>query len=111
MDLSGRTLWQVGAGDTERSYDQLCIDFDVMIAGPGELGTYEESRYAQLGDIRNSLRRFCRKARQGDIVLLRLGTGDVRGVGEIADDAAEWLDAFSDVGCGGAVDAVLGMAR
>jgi hypothetical protein len=97
MDLSGRTLWQVGAGDTDRSYGPVCLDFDVMIAGPGEPGIYEESRYAHLGDIRNSLRRFCQEARRGDIVLLRLGTGEVLGVGEIADDAAEWLDAFADV--------------
>jgi hypothetical protein len=97
MDLTGKTLWQVGAGDTERSYGDICIKFDVMIAGPGEPGAYEEERYAHLGDIRNSLRRFCKEARRGDIVLLRLGTGDVLGVGEISDDAAEWLDAFADV--------------
>lgn len=97
MDLKGRTLWQVGAGDTDRSYGHICIDYDVMIAGPGEPGAYEESRYAHLGDIRNSLRRFCREARGGDIVLLRLGTGDVLAVGEIVGDAAEWLDAFADV--------------
>jgi len=97
MDLTGKTLWQVGAGDTERSYGDICIKFDVMIAGPGEIGTYDEERYAHLGDIRNSLRRFCKEARRGDIVLLRLGTGDVLAVGEISDDAAEWLDAFADV--------------
>lgn len=97
MDLTGKTLWQVGAGDTDRSYGHLCINFDVMIAGPGDPGAYEESRYAHLGDIRNSLRRFCKEARRGDVVLLRLGTGDVLAVGEVADDAAEWLDAFADV--------------
>ena len=97
MDLNGKTLWQVGAGDTDRSYGHICIGFDVMIAGPGEPGIYEESRYAHLGDIRNSLRRFCGEARRGDIVLLRLGTGDVLAVGEVVDDAAEWLDAFADV--------------
>ena len=97
MDLADTTLWQVGAGDTDRSYGDICIKFDVMIAGPGELGPYEEERYAHLGDIRNSLRRFCKEARRGDIVLLRLGTGDVLSVGEISDDAAEWVDAFADV--------------
>jgi hypothetical protein len=68
-----------------------------MIAGPGNLGPYEDKLYAHLGDIRNSLRRFCTKARRGDVVLLRLGTKDVLAVGEIADDAPEWLDAFGDV--------------
>jgi len=68
MDLAGRTLWQVGAGDTDRSYGEICKQFDVMIAGPGYLGRYEDSTYAQLGDIRNSLRRFCTEARTRCIV-------------------------------------------
>ena len=37
MDLTGKTLWQVGASDTERKYGPICIAFDVMIAGPGDL--------------------------------------------------------------------------
>lgn len=97
MDLTGRTLWQVGAGDTERSYGHICTKFDVMIAGPGNLGPYDDALYANLGDIRNSLRRFCREASRGDVVLLRLGTGEVLAVGEIADDSGECSEAFADV--------------
>lgn len=97
MDLVGKKLWQVGAGDTDRNYGKYCKQFDVMIAGPGDLGPYEDSLYAHLGDIRNSLRRFCTEACRGDVVLLRLGTKDVLAIGEIADDAPEWLDAFADV--------------
>src|SRR5260221_11777269 len=67
-----------------------------MIAGPGEPGAYEDARYAHVGDIRNSLRRFCAEARRGETALLRLGTGDVLAVGVIADDTAVWLDAFTD---------------
>ncbi|MDT3778979.1 hypothetical protein PJI16_15540 [Nitrospira sp. MA-1] len=93
MDLTGKTLWQVGAGDTDRSYGDICIKYDVMLAGPGELGEYEKACYAHLGHIR----RFCREALSGDIVLLRLGTGDILAVGEIVDDKAEWLKAFADV--------------
>lgn len=37
MDLTGKTLWQVGAGDTDRSYGDICIKYDVMLAGPGKL--------------------------------------------------------------------------
>lgn len=83
MDLAGRTLWQVGAGDTERSYGDICINFDVMLAGHG--------------DIEGSVRRFCNEAKRGDIVLLRLGTSDILAVGEIADDAHQSLEAFGDV--------------
>ncbi len=97
MDLSERPLWQIGAGDSDRSYGNICIKYDVMVAGPGDPGPYEESLYANFGDIRNSLRRFCKEARCGDIVLLRRGTGNVLAVGEIADEAAAWSDAFADV--------------
>jgi hypothetical protein len=97
MNLTGRSLWQVGAGDGERSYGKICTDFDAMIVGPGSPGPYEEARYSDHGDIRNSLRRFCTQARRDDVVILRLGTGDVLAVGEIADDNAEWLESFADV--------------
>jgi hypothetical protein len=93
MDLTGRTLWQVGAGDTDRSYGDLCIKHDVMIVGPGDPGSYEEKLYAKY----DSVRRFCKEARRNDIVLLRLGTGEVLAAGEIADDCATWLDTFGDV--------------
>lgn len=97
MNLSDRNFWQVGAGDTERSYGEICLKFDVMLAGPGWLGPYDESQYSSLGDIRHSLRRFCTEASRGDVVLLRLGVGDVLAVGVIADDGAQWLEAFADV--------------
>lgn len=97
MDLSGRNLWQVGAGDTERSYADVCLRHGVMLIGPGRLGRYTEEAYAPLGDIRHSIRRFCLEARRGDVVLLRLGTGRVVAVGEIADDGADWHEAFCDV--------------
>lgn len=96
MDLASKTLWQVGAGDTDRSYGEYCKHFDVMIAGPGDPGPYEDSIYADVVN-RSSLRRFCTEARRGDIVALRLGTNRILAVGEIADDASEHLDAFSDI--------------
>jgi hypothetical protein len=97
VDLTGKTLWQVGAGDTERSYGPICLQHDVMIAGPGKLGRYDENLYAHVGEIRHSLRRFCKEAHRGDVVLLRLGTGKVLAVGEIADGGVDWLEAFADI--------------
>lgn len=97
MELNGRPLWQVGTGDTERSYADLCLAFDVMMVGPGKLGPFAEDLYADLGDIRNSIRRFYQEAHRGDLVLLRLGTGRVTAVGVIEDDHPEHLDTFGDV--------------
>ncbi len=97
MNIAEKKLWQVGAGDTERSYGKICKTFDVMIVGPGGPGPFEEARYSNQGDIRNSLRRFCVQAHRGDLVILRLGTGDVLALGEIADDQAGWCELFADV--------------
>jgi hypothetical protein len=53
--------------------------------------------YAPEGYNGNLLRRFYTKACRGDIVLLRLGTGEVLAIGEIADDQPAFLDEFADV--------------
>jgi hypothetical protein len=37
------------------------------------------------------------KTVRGDIVLLRLGTGRICSVGEVADDSPQWVDEFGDV--------------
>ncbi len=95
MQLGTQKLWQIGAGDTERDYADLCQRWDVMLAGPGRLGPYSPEAYASLDD--NNLRRFYVDAKRGDAVLLRLGTGRVVALGEIADDAPMWLPAFGDV--------------
>lgn len=97
MKLQGRKLWQVGAGDSERDYHRICLAFDVMIAGPGNEGPYAPGRYAGYGDIDNSLRRMCLEARQGDVVLLRIGTGRIHAVGVVADDEPGWSELFADV--------------
>ena len=104
MDLAGKSLWQVGAGDTERSYGEYCRQFDVMIAGPGDPGPYEDSIYADVVN-RSSLRRFCNiryalHGRLGDEFKL-----------EAYLKILNLRDSYPVLGCAGAVEAVLGMAR
>jgi hypothetical protein len=96
MDIKGKQVWQVGAGDTDRNYGNVCLKYDVMVVGPGRPGPYTEELYAEAGDIKNSIRRFY-EAVKGDIVLLRIGTGEVLAVGEIVDENPLWLEAFGDV--------------
>jgi hypothetical protein len=96
MDIKGKRVWQVGAGDTERNYGEVCLRHDVMIVGPGTLGPYSEDVYAHYGDIKNSIRRFY-EAERGDIVLLRIGTGQVLAAGVLADDQPQCLEVFGDV--------------
>ena len=96
MDTRNKRVWQVGAGDTNRNYGDVCLKHDVMIVGPGNLGPYTEELYAGYGDIKNSIRRFY-EADRGDIVLLRIGTGQVLAVGELADNQPQCLEVFGDV--------------
>ncbi|WP_157476446.1 hypothetical protein [Lysobacter sp. Root690] len=93
MDLTGRTLWQVGSGDAFRSYGDLCIKHDVMILGPGNPGRFESARYKDHGHVR----RFCKDVRRGDLVLLRHKTGDILAAGVVADDEAFWSESFADI--------------
>jgi hypothetical protein len=96
MDTKGRRVWQVGAGDTNRNYGDICLKYDVMIVGPGRSGPFTEELYADAGDIKNSIRRFY-GATKGDIILLRIGTGEILAVGELADEEPQWLEAFGDI--------------
>jgi len=33
MDIKGRTIWQIAAGDTDRSYANIFLDWDVIALG------------------------------------------------------------------------------
>lgn len=97
MELKGKGIWQVGAGDTEHSYGKIFVKYDLMAIGPGDDGLYDEKKYAYLGDIRNSIHRFYQNAKKNDIVILRLGTSRVLAVGLIADDKPSLMQEFGDV--------------
>ena len=101
MDIDGRTIWQQAAGDKDRDYVQVCLNFGVILNGPGENGRWPECRESLRQDgwskkkISN-LRLFCEEMAEGDIVVLRLGTDLVCAVGEIVGDY-EWHQEFGDV--------------
>lgn len=96
------TIWQQAAGDTNRDYSPLCMKWGVILNGPGQAGHWKEggeTRLRALGWSEHKLtdlRRFAEDMRPGDLVVLRLGTSKVCGVGRIVGDY-EWSDAFGDV--------------
>jgi len=101
MDVRSRTIWQVAAGDKDRDYSRILLDWDVIAIGPGEFGAWPECRQGILNagyEERQTtiLQRFCEDIKAGDLVVLRLGTMDVLGVGEVFGDY-EWLDDFGDI--------------
>jgi len=101
MDVEGRTIWQQAAGDTDRNYARICLNWDVILNGPGYAGGWPECRpRLQEGKVSSrkitDLRRFCQQVKDGDIIVLRLGTTDVLGVGEVVGEYT-WMEEFGDV--------------
>jgi len=89
MDIGTHKVWQVAAGDTNRNYADLCLNWDVILNGPGSEGPWPDccdslSRKWGLSQRKLSdIRRFAEEMEDGDIVLLRIGTADVLGVGVV----------------------------
>jgi len=101
MDIAGKTIWQQAAGDTDRDYSTLCLKWGVILNGPGYAGKWPDSKELLQKDRWSSrkitdLRRFAEEMRDGDLVVLRVGTADVLGVGQIVGPY-EWMDGFGDI--------------
>jgi hypothetical protein len=101
MDISNKTIWQQACGDTDRNYADICLKWDVILNGPGYAGRYPECDERLRKDNWSSrkvtdLKRFAVDMKDGDIVVLRLGTTDVLGVGVIIG-SYDWFEEFSDI--------------
>lgn len=88
MELFGserKNIWQVAAGDTNRNYVQTFVDWDVILNGPGDAGPWpgcvDELKNSWSSKKITDLKRFCEEIEDGDIIVLRVGTRDVYGVG------------------------------
>ena len=101
MDLGDKAIWQVAAGDTDRSYHDLCLRWDVILFGPGYRGPWPECKPGLTEDRWTTrkiglIRKFCETISPGDLIVLRLGTAEVYGVGEVVGDY-QWYDDLGDV--------------
>ncbi len=89
MDVNGKSLWQVAAGNgKETNYAKMCLDEGVIVFGPGRYGPWPDCRVPMLSDGWTTtkagiIKRFAEELRVGDVVVLRVGTQQVYGVGEI----------------------------
>ena len=115
MDTGSATIWQVAAGDTNHSYCDVCLDWDVICFGPGSSGSWPGCKAKLENDGWSTrkigqIRRFHEEIENGDFVVLRLGTSHVYGVGQVVDkcgepcvplvdpvDCCSWNDHFGDV--------------
>lgn len=102
MNLSGKTIWQVAAGDTDRNYADLCLCWDVVLNGPGSEGPWPECGQTLRKEWKLSsrkmtdLKRFTDEIADGDIIVLRIGTTDILGVG-IVVGGYTWNEEFGDI--------------
>ncbi len=96
-------VWQIAAGETGRNYTDLFLNHDIMFMGPGSFGPYDKNTYQLLRrrgsfkkGIETQLRQFCTKLKDGDIVLLRLGS-EAKAIGLVEKAEYFWTSTFDDV--------------
>ncbi len=102
MNIEGKTIWQQAGGDIARNYVRTNIEFDVILNGPGYAGRLPDCEKTLRADGWSSkkitdLKRFADEMRDGDIVVLRLGTSEVYAVGEVVGDDYAWMEEFGDI--------------
>ena len=101
MEIGEANVWQIAAGDTDRSYADLCLRWGVVLFGPGYRGEWpncvdslkNEGWSARKVD---AIRKYHEDIKLGDIVVLRMGTSTVYGVGRVESPVA-WYDDFGDI--------------
>jgi hypothetical protein len=101
MDIAGKSIWQQAAGDTDRDYSEICVRWDVILNGPGHAGPWPQCIEPLRRDEWSArkitdLRRFAEEVADGDLIVLRMGTATVLGVGQVVG-GYEWSDEFGDV--------------
>jgi len=102
MDIFGKKIWQVAAGDTNRNYADLCLYWDVILNGPGSEGAWPgcEKILREEWELSSrkitDLRRFAEEIHDGDIIVLRMGTTDILGIGMVVGDYI-WNEEFGDI--------------
>jgi hypothetical protein len=101
MNISGKAIWQQAAGDTDRNYSKVCLDWDVILNGPGDAGQWPTcatvlSSEGWSARKLTDLKRFSEEIKDGDFVVLHVGTSTVCGFGQIVGNY-EWHDEFGDV--------------
>lgn len=91
MNIEGKTVWQHAAGDWGHEHVDICLDWEVILVGPGDKPWSETERNHQRREVVD----FCEEMQSGDIVVLKMGLSAIYGVGFIAN--YDWCDEFNDV--------------
>lgn len=92
------TIWQIGTGTDWRSYHNTFFRHDLMLIGPGNPGAWpwdQQTISSRRADAR-FVRYFATQIRAGDLVVMRVNSQRVFGVGRVLGDYT-WLEQFNDV--------------
>lgn len=106
-NTDNQKYWIVAAGDGNRSYAHICLEHGVVIMGPSYCGDWhknDKDRNAReiLTDDKWSQRKitnlnsFVNDIKIGDVIILRLGTKQIHGVGVVAE-GYHYNEFFCDV--------------
>lgn len=93
---STRTVWQVSAGHSSRSYADVLLRHGVAMIGPGDAGPWSAERYSDDFSLQGFVGRFAEEIATGDVVLMRTGSATIRAIGLVASEYL-YLDQFDDV--------------
>ena len=102
MDIEGKTIWQVAAGNgKDTHYAKQCLQQDVIVFGPGSYGAWPDCELPMRANGWTAMkagiiRRFAEDVKPRDIVVLRVGTQNVYGVGEVVGNYG-FSEAFRNV--------------
>jgi len=95
MDIENKTVWVIACGDGYRNFSKVCLDWDVVLCGRGSAGPYADNLpeyYTKNG----CYRKFAKEVKDGDVVILRLGTSIILGVGIVVGEYG-WSDLFWNI--------------
>ena len=101
MNIEDKTIWQVAAGNGDKNYVARCLQQSVIMIGPGNYGAWPDCEKAMRKDgitARGAgiVRRFAEDMKPRDLVVLRIGTQQVHGVGELVG-GYDWSDDYENV--------------
>ncbi len=101
MNIDDEEVWQIAAGDTKRSYADLCLRWGVVLFGPGDQGPWPDCEIPLRNDGETPrkigmIRMYHEDIKCHDVVVLRLGASEVYGVGRVEGSVA-WYDDFGDI--------------
>ena len=102
MNIEGKVVWQVAAGNGKNThYAKQCLQQDVIVFGPGQYGAWPDCEIPMRANGWTAMkvgiiRRFAEDISPGDIVVLRVGTQHIYGVGEVVGHY-DWSEKFGNV--------------